>query len=68
MNRNLLGECRACGREVSRRTSECPDCREPSPTLTEQEYQKTYQIRISKLIERSGQTKKTWNNWYDKTI
>ena len=40
MNENLLGKCRACGREVSRRALECPDCREPKPTLTEQEYGK----------------------------
>ena len=38
MNEDLLGKCRACGREVSRRAYECPNCREPRPTMTEQEY------------------------------
>ena len=51
MNRNLLGECRACGREVSRRASECPDCREPNPTLTEQEYQKTTISLYKKIMD-----------------
>ena len=35
MNEDLLGKCRACGRQVSRKALEC---REPNPTLTEQEY------------------------------
>ncbi|HIA67605.1 TPA: hypothetical protein EYN98_16415 [Candidatus Poribacteria bacterium] len=41
MNENLLGNCRACGRQVSRRAKECPECREPQPTWTEEEYEKT---------------------------
>lgn len=49
MNEDLLGKCRACGREVSRRALECPDCREPRPTMTEEEYQKTT-ISIYKKI------------------
>ena len=35
MNEDLLSKCRACGRQVSRKALEC---REPNPTLTEQEY------------------------------
>ena len=31
MNEDLLGKCRACGRQVSRKALECPDCREPNP-------------------------------------
>ena len=61
MNEDLLGNCRACGREVSRRALECPECGEPRPTLTEQEYQfsiKTWYDKkkdsiLSTLQERS---------------
>ena len=39
MNENLLGNCRTCGRQVSRRAKECPECLEPRPTMTEEEFQ-----------------------------
>ena len=47
MNEDLLGKCRVCGREVSRRAKECPDCREPRPTMTEEgnEKKKRYEYR-----------------------
>ena len=51
MNENLLGNCRACDREVSRRASECPDCREPRPTMTEEEYQKTTIYIYKKIMD-----------------
>jgi len=46
MNKDLLGKCRTCGRQVSRRASECPDCREPRPSMTEEEFQKTWYDKL----------------------
>jgi len=51
MNEDLLGKCRVCGREVSRRAKECPDCREPRPTMTEEEYQKTTIYIYKKIMD-----------------
>ena len=47
MNDDLLGKCRVCGRQVSRKTLECPECREPRSTMTEQgnEKKKRYEYR-----------------------
>ena len=47
MNEDLLGKCRVCGRQVSRKTLECPQCGEPRPTMTEEgnEKKKRYEYR-----------------------
>ena len=44
MNEDLLGNCRVCGRQVSRKVLECP---EPRPTMTEEgnEKKKRYEYR-----------------------
>ena len=31
MNEDLLGKCRACGRQVSRKALECPECQIHEP-------------------------------------
>ena len=61
MNEDLLGKCRTCGHRVSRRARKCPECQEPRPTLTEQEFQKTLYDKlqdwlVSPVTDNEGKT------------
>ena len=59
MNEDLLGNCRACGHQVSKEVEDCPNCNEPYPSLSEEEVQRYYSNCIScneRLLIRKYET------------
>ena len=52
MNEDLLGNCRACGRQVSFRAVWCPGCGEEQPTWTKQELEEWKELRHKQVEDR----------------